>query len=44
MFSYMFSKFSLEEKPVLPLFDTFITLEDIYEGIQFNSAEEEVKE
>eukprot|EP01136_Pigoraptor_vietnamica_P002712 Opistho-1_new@31040 len=32
------------DKIEFPLFDTFITLEDIYEGIQFNSAEEEVKE
>ncbi len=34
----------LNDKIEFPLFDTSITLEDIYEGIQFNSAEEEVKE
>ena len=34
----------LNHKIEFPLFDTSITLEDIYEGIQFNSAEEEVKE
>lgn len=34
----------LDDKIEFPLFDTSITLEDIYEGIQFNSTEEEIKE
>ncbi|MEA5405715.1 Uma2 family endonuclease [Arcicella sp. DC2W] len=34
----------LNDKIEFPLFDTSITLEDIYEGIQFNLTEEETKE